>query len=144
MSATATQASPKGKEAADPLALLAADVKALGELLTADVKALGEAVQELRAAPSPSALADQEKYLRSRGWKQLPEGERPNDKCWLDPTKPYPRDEERKVKIAERKQPDGSSKDVFQTYVQPAAWPLTLKDAVAIQRERDREAAKKR
>ena len=145
MSATATQPSAKGKEATDPLAALAADVKTLGEVLTADVKALAEAVSELRSKPSAAVTADQEKYLLSRGWRQIPEGERHHpEKGWIDPTKPYPKAEEKKVQIAVRKLPDGSEKPIHQTYVQPAAWPVSLKDAVATQRERDREAAKKR
>jgi hypothetical protein len=86
------------------------------------------------AAPPPDSDAA---YLLSKGWR--PESDpAAGPTRWFCPLAPAA-DAYDRVRVGERKLPGGRREPVYQTWITPAAWPLTEAEAVALQRGRDAE-----
>lgn len=89
----------------------------------------------------PDSAMDPVGYLLAKGWK--PDGDPRKPGCgWLDPQKPKQERKEERV-ILEVELPDGSKEQRKGLFVTPAAFPVSLHEAVSLQVDRDDASAKK-
>jgi hypothetical protein len=94
--------------------------------------------EPIRAEKAPDPFEQPVQYLRYHGWRTQGMDPRTRRALWLDPTKPK-KEIVRKEHAYTKKLPNGEEQEVYQTIIEPEAWPTPQDEAVDVQMERDRQ-----